>query len=63
MRDPGHYVQFFDGDDSFVHAASLFIQEGLESGCTCILVTTPTHRGQIEARLRESPVLDRKSVV
>lgn len=54
MRDPGHYVQFFDGDDGFVAAACRFIQEGIESGCTCIVAATPVHSEQIEARLRES---------
>lgn len=54
MRDPGHYVQFFDGDDSFVAATCRFIQEGIESGCTCIVVVTPARSEKIEARLRES---------
>lgn len=54
MRDPGHYVQFFDDDAGFVAIACRFIQECVESGCTCIVVTTPAHSEQIEARLRES---------
>lgn len=54
MRDQGHYVQFFDGDDNFVRATGRFIQEGIESGCTCIVAATLQHREGIEAQLRES---------
>lgn len=52
MRNSGHYAQFFDGDDDFVHAASRFLHRGIEAGCTCIVAVTAAHHEQIDARLR-----------
>lgn len=52
MPYSGHYVQFFDGDDDFVHAAGRFVQQGIATGCTCIVVVTPVHHEQIDVRLR-----------
>lgn len=53
MREPGHYIQFFDGNDGFVRTVSEFVREGIEAGCTCIVAATADHHEQIGARLRE----------
>lgn len=53
MRDSAHYVQFFNNDLAFVQAVSAFLHEGLLSGSACMAVLTPSHREQVDARLRE----------
>ncbi|HEY4367057.1 MAG TPA: MEDS domain-containing protein [Steroidobacteraceae bacterium] len=47
----GHFVRFFDADDHLVAAASEFLREGLESGCTCVALATAPHREGINASL------------
>lgn len=51
MKHAAHFVQFFDADDRLIDAVSRFTREGLETGCTCLVVATPEHRQRVGARL------------
>jgi cytosine/adenosine deaminase-related metal-dependent hydrolase len=50
-QDSAHIAHFFDADEHLMDAASQFIREGIESGCTCVALATAAHREGIDARL------------
>jgi MEDS: MEthanogen/methylotroph, DcmR Sensory domain len=56
MRSTGHFVQFFNDDQHRMEAMAGFLREGLEAGCTCVLVATPEHRGGVAQRLKSAGI-------
>ena len=57
MKTPqtaGHLVTFYDADEHLVATAGEYLREGLDAGCTCIVVATPAHRAGIAGQLANS---------
>jgi DNA polymerase III alpha subunit (gram-positive type) len=51
-RHSAHFVQFFATDVEWVNAVADFVKEGIETGCTCVVVATQERRSGIAARLQ-----------
>ena len=47
-----HFAQFFETDEALTEAASRYLRDAIDAGCTCVALTTAQHREHIEARLR-----------
>lgn len=48
---PGHYVQFFSSDAEWVRRVARFVKDGVDAGCTCVVVATTEHRVGIAAHM------------
>lgn len=46
-----HFAQFFETDEALTDAATCYVRDAIEAGCTCVALTTAQHREHIEARL------------
>ncbi len=51
MRPSDHIVQFYESDTVLVDSVSRYVCEGLESGESCIVIATPTHRDSLDREL------------
>jgi hypothetical protein len=49
-----HTVQFYTDDESLIHALAGFVGGALVSGDSALVVATPAHRQQLQARLMSS---------
>jgi MEDS: MEthanogen/methylotroph, DcmR Sensory domain len=49
-----HVVQFFETEDHLIAEAGRFVEEGIESGCTCVVIASPARSEGIDAQLRAS---------
>jgi hypothetical protein len=56
MRSTGHFVQFFNDDQHRMEGLADFLIEGLEAGCTCVLVATAEHRAEVAQRLKSGGI-------
>jgi signal transduction histidine kinase len=52
MREPEHFVQFYETDSFLLNSLSDFMGAGLRAGDACIVVATQVHRESLEERLR-----------
>ena len=52
----GHFVQFYEGDQSLVRLAGPFLAEGAHAGATLVVVATPGHWRALEAALHRAGV-------
>ena len=52
MDPSAHFVQFYEADASLLSAISDYVGAGLRAGETGIVIATPAHRADLEARLR-----------
>jgi excisionase family DNA binding protein len=52
MRDPEHFVQFYEADDFLLDAVRGFMGTALRAGDSGILVATGAHRQRLEERLQ-----------
>ena len=50
-HQPGHFVQFYQSENSLLTQLATFIEEGVESGETCIVVATDAHLKRLETML------------
>ena len=51
MRDPEHFVQFYETDSFLLNSLSGYVGKALSSGEAAIVVATEAHRESLEARL------------
>jgi hypothetical protein len=51
MSTCSHLVEFFSADERLVERVADFMQEGFDTGCTCIAAVTPEHRARIDGEL------------
>jgi KaiC/GvpD/RAD55 family RecA-like ATPase len=51
MNACSHLAEFFSGDERLVERVADFLQEGFETGSTCIAVLTSHHRARVDAVL------------
>jgi MEDS: MEthanogen/methylotroph, DcmR Sensory domain len=51
-----HVVQFYDHDEQLAERATGYLLEALENGGVAIVIATPEHRREFEARLTEAGV-------
>lgn len=54
MSASEHFVQFYETDEFLLDSLGDFIGAGLGAGDACIVIATPTHRTQLEQRLKDT---------